>query len=83
VQNQTAALVGSIIFVVVLESLLAALLDWADLHWISDVLPRHALDALAGHEAGLSPTVGAAVGLGYVALFAAIAWLRVRRQDVT
>jgi ABC-2 type transport system permease protein len=83
VQNQTGAVVGAVIFLTLVESLVAALLDWADLHWISDILPRHALDALAGHEAGLSPGAGGAVGLAYVVAFAAAAWLRIRRQDVT
>jgi ABC-2 type transport system permease protein len=83
VQNQTGAVVGAVIFVTLAESLLAALLDWADLHWLTDVLPRHALDALAGHEAGLSPGAGGAVGLAYVVVFASVAWLRIRRQDVT
>jgi ABC-2 type transport system permease protein len=83
IQNQTAALVGAIIFIVILESLLAALLDWADLHRVGDFLPRHALDALDGHEAGLSPVAGGMVGLAYVAVFALVAWLRVRRQDIT
>ena len=83
VQNQTGAVVGAILFVIVVESLLAALLDWADLHWVSDILPRHALDALAGHESGLSAGAGGAVGLGYVAAFALLAWLRIRRQNIT
>lgn len=83
VQNQTGAVVGAVLFVTLVESLVAALLDWADLHWLSKILPRHALDALAGHEAGLSHAAGGAVGLAYVAVFAAAAWLRIRRQDIT
>jgi ABC-type transport system involved in multi-copper enzyme maturation permease subunit len=83
VQNQTAALVGAIIFIIVLESLLEALLDWVNLGWLGDALPRHALDALGGHESGLLPAAGGAIGVGYVVLFAALAWLRVRRQDIT
>jgi ABC-2 type transport system permease protein len=83
VQNQTGAVVGAILFVTLVESLVAALLDWAHLHWMSKVLPRHALDALAGHEAGLSPGAGGAVGVAYVVVFATVAWLRIRRQDIT
>jgi ABC-2 type transport system permease protein len=83
VQNQTGALVAAILFFSIVEFLLAALLDWADLEWISKSLPRHALDALAGHEGGLSPGAGGALGVAYVLAFAAVAWLRLRRQDVT
>lgn len=83
VQNQTGAVVGAVLFVTFVESLLALLLDKAHLHWMSDILPRHALDALAGHEAGLSPGAGGAVGLAYVLAFAAAAWFRIRRQDIT
>jgi ABC-2 type transport system permease protein len=83
IQQQAAALVGAILWILVVESLLAALLDWLDLTWIADVLPRHALDALAGHEAGLSAGAGGAVGVAYVAFFAALALARIRRQDIT
>jgi ABC-2 type transport system permease protein len=83
VQSQAGALVGAIVWILIVESLVAALLDWANLSWVSDVLPRHALDALAGHEAGLSPGAGAAVGVAYVAAFALLALLRIRRQDIT
>lgn len=83
VQHQAAALVGTIIWVLVAETLIEALLHWAGLQGVADVLPRHALDALAGHENGLSPAVGAAVGALYVCGFAALAFLRLRRQDLT
>ena len=83
VQNQTAALVGSIVYIVLVETLLAALFDWVGVDRLGDFLPRHALDALAGHEAGLSAGAGAAIGLAYVVAFALLGWLRVRRQDIT
>lgn len=83
VQHQAAALVGTVIWILIAESLLAALLDWAGFRRVADVLPRHALDALAGHESGLSAGAGAAVGLLYVCGFAALAFLRLRRQDIT
>ncbi len=84
VQNQTAALVGAVITVVVVEELLNALLGWADLEGVGDALPGRALGALdRSHQGGLSPAVGGAVGLGYVALFAALGWFRIRRQDIT
>jgi ABC-2 type transport system permease protein len=83
VQNQTGAVVGAVLYVTFVESLGALLLDKAHLHWVSDILPRHALDALAGHEAGLSPGAGGAIGLAYVVAFAVAAWLRIRTQDIT
>ena len=83
IQHQTGAIVGAIIWVLVVETLLAALLEWAGWKGIADVLPRHALDALAGHEAGLSAAAGGAVGVAYVVVFAALGFLRVRRQDIT
>jgi ABC-2 type transport system permease protein len=82
-QHQAGVLVGAIIWVVIVESLAAALLHWAGLQGVADVLPRHALDALAGHEEGLSPGAGGAVGFLYVGLFAILAFLRLRRQDIT
>jgi ABC-2 type transport system permease protein len=83
VQHQAAALVGAIVWILVVESLLGALADWADVNWIGDALPRHALDALAGHEAGQSAGAGGAIGVGWVVLFAALAFARIRRQDIT
>jgi ABC-2 type transport system permease protein len=83
VQHQAAALVGTIVWILIVESLVDALLHWAGVGHVADVLPRHALDALAGHEQGLSAGGGAAIGIGYVCGFAALAFLRLRRQDLT
>jgi ABC-2 type transport system permease protein len=83
VQHQAGALVGAILWILLVESLLAALLDALHFDRIGDFLPRHAFDALAGHEAGLSPGAGAAVAAGYVVFFTALAFLRIRRQDIT
>jgi hypothetical protein len=83
VQHQATALVGTIVWILIVETLLAALLHWAGLQGVADVLPRHALDALAGHEAGLSPGAGAAIGVAYVCGFAVLAFLRLRSQDLT
>lgn len=83
VQHQAGALVAAILWILLVESLLTVLVDWLDLAWIGDLFPRHALNSLAGHESGMSAGAGAAVGVGYVAVFAAIAFLRIRRQDIT
>jgi ABC-2 type transport system permease protein len=84
VQSQAGALVGAIIWVFVVESVLELLLDWLNLSWITHLLPRHALDALAGgHDAGFSAGAGGAIGFGWVVLFAGLAFARIRRQDIT
>jgi ABC-2 type transport system permease protein len=83
IQHQAAALVGAILWILVIESLLVALVEWADLGWIADALPRHALDALAGNEEGLSAGAGGAIGFAYVVVFAGFALVRIRRQDIT
>jgi ABC-2 type transport system permease protein len=85
VQNQTFALVGTIIWVILIESLLDALLGLAELEGIADALPGRALGALDGSHSGgtLSPTIGGVIGLGYVALFATLALVRISRQDIT
>jgi ABC-2 type transport system permease protein len=84
VQNQTAALVAAILWVVVLEPLLGALFGLADLDWVGDSLPGRALAALDGSvEGALPPAAGGAIGLAYVGFFGTLAWLRLVRQDIT
>jgi ABC-2 type transport system permease protein len=85
VQNQTVALVGTIIWVILIENLIDALLDLGDFERVADALPGRALGALDGSHSGgaLSPAVSGAVGLVYVAVFAALALLRISRQDIT
>jgi ABC-2 type transport system permease protein len=84
VQGQAAALVGSVVWLLIIEGLVGVLFDRLDLDHVSDLLPGRALTALAGsNHGGLSAGAGGAVGLAYVAVFAALAWLRVRRQDIT
>jgi ABC-type transport system involved in multi-copper enzyme maturation permease subunit len=84
VQNQTAALVGAILWVVVLEPLLGAVLGWAELDMVADALTGRSLAALDGREdEAFSPALGGAIGLAYVALLGTLAWLRIVRQDIT
>ena len=54
VQSQTFALVGSVIWILVVEALIAALLSLADLEAVADYLPGRALSAFDGTEGGLS-----------------------------
>ena len=84
VQHQTAALVGAILWVIVFEPLFGALFDWADLEGVADLLPGRALGSLDGQQDdALAPGLGAAVGLGYVALLGGLAWARIVRQDIS
>jgi ABC-2 type transport system permease protein len=84
VQNQTAALVGAIIWIVVVEPLVGALLGLADVGAFADVLPGRSLASLDGSdEDALHPALGGLLGVGYAVLFGALAFLRLRRQDIT
>jgi ABC-2 type transport system permease protein len=84
VQNQTAALIGAIIWVLPVEALATALLGVFDLEELGDYLPARAVSAFDGTvEDGLSPWAGGAVALGYGFAFAAAGWFRIRRQDIT
>jgi ABC-2 type transport system permease protein len=84
VQNQTAALIGAVIWVLPVEGLATALLGVFDLEDLGDYLPGRALSAVDGTtEGALSLWMGAAVGLGYVVAFAVAGWFRIRRQDIT
>jgi len=84
VQNQTAALVGAVLWVLPVEALVGALLNVVDLDDVSDYLPARALAAVDGETSGtLSLLPGAGVAAGYVVGFAVLGWLRMRRQDIT
>jgi ABC-2 type transport system permease protein len=82
VQSQTFAVVGSVIWILIVENLVAALVGLVDAGGVADYLPGRALSAFDGTEGGLSTWAGGAVALGWVVvLFAAGSW-RVSRQDV-
>jgi ABC-2 type transport system permease protein len=84
VQNQTAALVGAVIWIVIVEALIGALLGLADIGGVVEVLPSRALAALDGSaEDALNPALGGILGVGYVVLFGALAFIRLRRQDIS
>jgi hypothetical protein len=51
---------------------------------VADVLPGGALASLDGrNEDALHPALGGLLGVGYVALFGALSFIRLRRQDIT
>ena len=83
VQNQTAAVVGAVLWILPVEALVGGLLVVLDVDGVRDYLPARALGAVDGTSGGLSLWPAAAVALAYVAAFAALGWLRVRRQDIT
>lgn len=85
VQSQTPALVGAIIWILLAEALLGALLGLVDLEGVADYLPGRALSAFDGTEegAGLSKGVGGAVSLAWVTGLGILGYLRMSRQDVT
>ena len=82
VQSQTFAIVGSVIWILVVEALIAALLSLADLEAVADYLPGRALSAFEGTEGGLSTWAGGAVALGWVVALGALGAVRTSRQDV-
>lgn len=83
-KSQTFALVAAILWTVVLEALVGALLGLADLDGVADFLPGNALDALDGSvDDLLSPAVGGLVGLAYAVGFGVLGYIRLARSDVT
>jgi hypothetical protein len=83
VQSQTFALVGSVIWILVVENLVGALLGLVDAGGVADYLPGRALSAFDGTESsGLSMWPGGAVAAAWVVgLGVAGAW-RISRQDI-
>jgi hypothetical protein len=83
-KSQTFALVAAILWTVVLEALLGALLGLADLDGVVEFLPGNALDALDGSADDLlNPAVGGFVGLAYAVGFGVLGYIRLARSDVT
>ncbi len=85
VQNQTVALVGAVIWVLLVEALIGVLFGLVDLEGVADYLPGRALSAFdgTGEDGALSTWVGGAVGLGWVVALGILGGLRMSRQDVT
>ena len=84
VHGQTPALVGSILWVLLGEALVVALLGLVDLEVIGDYLPGRALSSFDGSESGgLSVWPAGAVALAWVLALALLGHLRISREDVT
>ena len=85
VQSQVAALVGTLIWIFLGETLLIGLFGLLDIDGLASYLPFQALDGADGSSGGdlLSywPAVG--VSLGWVALLGGLGTERTRRRDIT
>lgn len=85
VQSQVAALVGTLVWIFVVENLLVGLLGLLDGDGVTAYLPFRALDAAdgTGGDNLISYWPGVAVALGWIALIGAAGVVRTRRRDIT
>jgi ABC-2 type transport system permease protein len=85
VHSQVAALVGTLIWIFLGETLLVGLFGLLDIDAGAAYLPFHALDSAdgTGGENLLSYEGGIAVALGWVALLGAAGIWRTRRRDIS
>jgi ABC-2 type transport system permease protein len=85
VHSQVAALVGTLVWIFVGETLVWGLLGLIDFDAASGYLPFRALDAAdgTGGEDLLGYWPGVAVSLGWIALLGAAGVVRTRRHDIT
>jgi ABC-2 type transport system permease protein len=84
IQSQVAALVGILVWIFVAEPLVWGLLGLVDLDEVGDYLPSATVLGIGeSGEGELSLWTKVAVGLGWIALGAALGALRLRRRDVT
>jgi ABC-2 type transport system permease protein len=86
VQSQVAALVGTLIWIFVVETLLvAAVFGLLDVDGLSPYLPFRALDSAdgTGGEDLLSYWGGVGVSLAWIALIGVLGTERLRRRDIT
>ena len=83
VHAQVPALIGALIWLLVAEPLLGAVLRLVDLQ-VGDYLPASAVFAISDPTVeGLSFLPATAVGLGYVAAVGVIGWVRTDHRDIT
>jgi ABC-type transport system involved in multi-copper enzyme maturation permease subunit len=85
VQSQVAALVGTLVWIFVVENLLVGLLGLLDGDGVTEYLPFRALDAAdgTGGDNLISYWPGVAVSLGWIALIGAAGVVRTLRRDIT
>lgn len=78
VRSQVGAIVGVLVWFLILEGLLGAV--WSD---AASYLPGAAIGALAGESEDLSALAGAAVSLGYAAAFCIAGAILTARRDIS
>lgn len=78
VRSQVGAIVGALVWFLILEGLLGTL--WSD---AAPYLPGAAIGALAGGSEDLSSWAGAAVSLAYAAAFCIAGTILTARRDIT
>ena len=85
VHNQVAALVGTLVWIFIVENLLVGLLGLLDNDGAAAYLPFRALDAAdgTGGDNLISYWPAVAVSLGWIALIGAAGVVRTRRRDIT
>ena len=85
VHSQVAALVGTLVWIFLVENLLVGLLGLVDADGVAEYLPFHALDAADGTGADnlLSYEGGLAVTLGWILLLGAFGTWRTIRRDIS
>ena len=85
VHSQVAALVGTLVWIFLGETLLVGLFGLLDVDGAAAYLPFHALDAAdgSGGEGLHSYWPGVAVSIGWIALLAAVGTQRTRGRDIS
>ncbi len=85
VQSQVAALVGTLVWIFLVETLLVGVFGWLDLEGLSPYLPIQALDAVdgTGGEDILSYWPGVGVSLAWIAVLGVAGTERLKRRDIS
>jgi ABC-2 type transport system permease protein len=85
VQSQVAALVGTLVWLFLVETILVGIFGLLDIDGVAPYLPFQALDAAdgTGGENLLSYWAGVGVSLAWIAVVGAAGTERLRRRDIT
>jgi ABC-type transport system involved in multi-copper enzyme maturation permease subunit len=85
VHSQVAALVGTLVWIFIVENLIVGILGLLDSDGVTAYLPFRALDAAdgTGGDNLISYWPAVAVSLGWIALIGAAGVVRTRRRDIT
>jgi ABC-type transport system involved in multi-copper enzyme maturation permease subunit len=85
VQSQVAALVGTLVWLFLVETLLVGIFGWLDVEGVIPYLPFQALDAAdgTGGEEILSYWPGVLVSLAWIAVLGVAGTERLRRRDIS